>query len=140
MVSARSATLVGRGEGEVTRSFASAPRAASGSSLAPAGSGRGAPCPCSVEPDCFLSLGTRMAKRAQVGDVVGVEQPSGSGNALFDLGDLRRLDVIVEVPEGTVNQVFQGQSAASRRTPSLRCVIRAIPPCISLRSGVTAVP
>src|SRR5262249_33527623 len=53
--------------------------------------------------------GTILAKRGQVGDVVGRRQPTHSGTGVVGLAGLRRLEVVVEVPEQDICQVFTGQ-------------------------------
>lgn len=63
--------------------------------------------------------GTVLARRVQVGDVVGSKQSNDSLPALFDLADLRRLEIVVNVPEKQMSQVFQGQQC--------RIVVDALP-------------
>src|SRR5262249_18934138 len=55
------------------------------------------------------SDGTVLARRVQVGQVVGEKRSKDSRRVLFELADLRWLEVVVEVPESLVNQVFPGQ-------------------------------
>lgn len=55
------------------------------------------------------SDGTVLAKHVGVGELLNPLEPKGARAAVFDLADLRRLEVVVEVPDRNLSQVFQGQ-------------------------------